>query len=342
MNAERKLSGILITLLMAMVSYVLWWTTKGFIQISPLLWAFVVSILATNLIPVKETYVPGIELVSTKVLKVAIALLGITISALVWLRLGVTGVVIVLLNLSITFVFGMYITRKIGLTNSLSILISSGTAICGASAIAAISPAIKARSEEIGLALACITLFGLAAMFMFPVLFLSILGDWLSSNVYAFGIWTGTGIHETAQVIAASSQIPGAVGMAVLAKSIRIFMIGPMSILATVLFNRMGKSERGEIRINIPWFAVAFIVFSLINTAFELSFGESWVSFMKEVLKPPILFLLAWSFAGIGFKVKLRDIASIGPRAFAGGLAVAIFAAITSLLLVKYVWLATV
>jgi|Deesub1362A_J573_1020465.scaffolds.fasta_scaffold00222_6 uncharacterized integral membrane protein (TIGR00698 family) len=341
MYGKGKTPGVLITFLIAVISYGTWWSTKSFIQISPLLWAFVISILATNLIPMKGSFDQGIELISTKMLKGAIALLGITISALVWLKLGLVGVIIVLLNLSITFVFGMYTTRKIGLTNSLSILISSGTAICGASAIAAISPAIRAKSEEVGLALACITLFGLVAMFMFPILFLSAIGSWLSNNVYAFGIWTGTGIHETAQVIAASSQIPGAVGMALLAKSIRIFMIGPMSILATILFNKIGASKTGDLKITIPWFAVAFIIFSLINTGFEISFGGIWVDFMKKFLKPPILFVLAWSFAGIGFKVKLKDIISIGPKAFIGGLVVALFAGVTSLLLVKYVWLFT-
>ena len=337
---SSSLPGFTITFFIALLSYLTWWTTKGEVKISPLLWAFVYSIIFTNLIKNSTILEKGIEIVSTKMLKSAIAFLGITISALVWFKLGFLGVAIVLVNLILTFLFGMYVTRKIGLSNSLSLLISSGTAICGASAIAAISPAIKARSEEIGLALACITLFGLGAMFLYPFLFLSFLGEWLSNSIYAFRIWTGTGIHETAQVIAASSQISGALAPAILAKSIRIFMIGPVSIIAAILYRKLESEKLSSIKITIPWFAVAFILLSLVNTGLEMLFGGSWIAMMKGYIKPTVTFFLAWSFAGIGFKVKLRDVARIGIKSFIGGLAVAIFAGISSLLLVKYVWLA--
>jgi uncharacterized integral membrane protein (TIGR00698 family) len=348
-NAKQKfgalLPGLLVTLAIAVLSFLIWWFLKGtWVKFSALLWAFVFSIIIVNVRPslFEGTCKPGIEFSSSRLLRWSIALLGLTVNAAVWLQLGGAGLAMVLINLALVFVLGILFCKYVlKLDDTLSLLIASGTGICGASAIAAVGPALKAKAEEMGLAVATITLFGLIAMFAYPFLFNGVLAGWLNNNPQAFGMWAGTGIHETAQVIAAGSQVDNALSIATSAKFIRIFMIGPIVLICLLIFRRFNKNnEKSKIKIAVPWFAVFFIVFSLVNFGLaSLIKGDGWNSFNNTWLSPAITFLLAWAFAGVGLKVKMSTIRSLGMKAFLGGMVVAIIAGITSLLLVKYLWL---
>lgn len=342
---QSLLPGLLITLAIAVISFITWWFLKAtWLKFSALLWAFVYSIIAVNLLPVlsEGRFKAGVEFSSTKLLRWTIALLGLTISASVWLKLGGVGVALVLINLAIVFLFGIVFCKYVmGIDNALSILVAVGTSICGASAIAAVGPAIKAKAEEMGLSVAVITLFGLIAMLIYPLLFHGPLADWLGNSPLAYGIWTGTGIHETAQVIAAASQIDNSISIATSAKFIRIFMIGPMIFISLFIFRYFSRSiEGGQIRLSAPWFAVIFVILSLVHLGLEaLPIRDLWLTINSSYLTPAVTFLLAWSFASIGLKVKASAIRSIGLKAFLGGMAVAVFAGIISLLLVKFFWM---
>jgi uncharacterized integral membrane protein (TIGR00698 family) len=338
--------GLLLCLALAAVSFATYWLLKGtWLKFSALLWAFIYAIITTNVLPrlTGGRFTAGVELSASRLLRLSVALLGLTISASVWARLGGAGVVVVLLNLSFAFLFGTLFCRYVlRMGGVLSVLLGVGTSICGASAIAATGPAIRAKAEEVGLSLAAITLFGLSAMFAYPLLFDSFLGAWLADNPVAYGMWVGMGVHETAQVIAAGSQVDGAVGMAMAAKSIRIFMIGPM-IFASLLWYRRFAAGTGDgeaIKLPIPWFAVAFVLFTLVHAGLEsLPFGGEWVAFSQSYLKPVVTFLLAWAFAAVGLRVRWTAIRAMGLKAFLGGIAVALAAGGSALLLTKYLWM---
>ena len=344
-EVRKILPGLSVALALAIISFTTWWLLQDtWLKFSVLLWAFIYSIIASNLIPALslDKFKAGIEFSSTRLLRWSIALFGLTFSASLWLKLGIWGVVVVLINLVIAFTFGMVFCRYVlKMNDTLSILLSIGTCICGASAIAATGPALRAKAEEIGLSLAVITLFGLIAMFAYPALFNGPLGAWLNTNPLAFGMWSGIGIHETAQVIAAASQVNGASAVAISGKLIRIFMIGPMVFVSFLLFRQFSKKSESEyMNLAVPWFAVAFIAFTLIHLGLESSgISNGWAAFNAVFLKPAVTFLLAWSFAGVGLKVKIASIKAIGLKAFLGGLAVALFASISGLLLVKFIWM---
>jgi uncharacterized integral membrane protein (TIGR00698 family) len=257
----------------------------------------------------------------------------------VWAKLGGVGIAAVLINLTFVFIFGFVFSRYVlKLNGSLATLLAAGTSICGASAIAATGPAIRAKAEEMGLALAAITIFGLMAMFTYPSLFYGPLGSWLGNDPIAYGMWTGMGVHETAQVIAAASQIDGALSIAASAKFIRIFMIGPIVFTSLLVFRRFsGERTLSQVKVAMPWFAVAFVVFTLVHLGLEfLPIRDQWLSFNSGYLKPMVTFLLAWSFAAVGFKVKLSTIRSMGAKATLGGIATSLIAGISALLLAKY------
>ncbi len=342
---RRTLPGLLVTFCLAAAAFLAWWLLKAtWLKFSALLWAFIFSIIAANISTAlaDRRFVEGISLVSTRLLRISIALLGLTFSAAVWLRLGIPGVLAVLLNLALVFVFSLVFCRYcLKLNITLAILLGMGTSVCGASAIAATGPAVKARAEEMGLSVAVITLFGLLAMLLYPLLYAGLLNGWLGGTPAAYGMWTGMGIHETAQVIAAGSQVEGAGSVAISAKFIRIFMIGPMVFTSLFALKRLsGSGVARNVKIAVPWFAVAFIALTFVNLAFEsLPFKNWWSYFNSTYVSPGVTFLLAWAFAGVGLQVKIASIRKIGMKAFIGGIFIAVTAGASSLLLVKFLWL---
>jgi uncharacterized integral membrane protein (TIGR00698 family) len=287
-KTKDLMPGLLITLAIAVISFIIWWFLRGtWLKFSALLWAFILSIIVVNIRPAffEGGFKAGIEFSSSRLLRWSIAALGLTVSASVWLKLGGIGVAMVLINLVLVFALGLLFCKYVlKLDDTLTLLIATGTGICGASAIAAVGPAIKAKAEEMGLAVAAITLFGLIAMFGYPLLFNGALSGWLGNNPLAFGMWTGTGIHETAQVIAAASQVNQALSIATSAKFIRIFMIGPMVIISLFIFQRLSRNrEKGQIKIAIPWFAVFFVVFTLVPSRI-LGLRSIALSFLQRLL----------------------------------------------------------
>lgn len=329
--------GIIFCVVIAIISFA---TSMVYKPISSLMWAFIYSIIITNLVRLPDRLMVGINFCAKEFLRGVIAALGIVTSALIWLQVGI-GVLNALVIVFFVFLFALWFGKKFGLSDALATLISVGTCICGASAIAATGPAIGAKEEEMGLALACITLFGLIAMFAYPFLYTStIVGVWLQHNLNLYAIWVGSGIHEVAQVAAAGGSL-GVAGPALLVKSIRVFMIGPMILLATYMFRRKIASAdtKGKSRVVFPVYGIVFIILSFCCAFLDyyasqlVALGFNWPS-VKSVLSDTVFkFLLAVCFAGVGLKVKFQQIAQLGAKPFAIGAFVAVFAGFLALIL---------
>lgn len=336
---ETLYKGILFCITIAVISYVLWVSYK---PISSLMWAFIVSILIANMTKLPTSLVAGVNFCSRDLLRAVIAVLGIVTSALIWLQVGI-GVLNALAVVLFSYFLSIWLGKKIGLDKTLTALVGVGTAICGASAIAATAPAIKAKEEEVGMALACVTLFGLLAMFAYPFLFAnSLVGTWLKHDLDLYSIWCGSGIHETAQVIAASGALDSAaIGPALVVKSIRIFMIGPMILVATYLISRMERSPTGKVETKavFPIYGVIFIVNSVFCALLDayshqlMIVGFDWITVKKALSGIIIPFLLATCFAGVGLKVRFKDITKLGAKPFAFGALMALLAGLLALFL---------
>jgi uncharacterized integral membrane protein (TIGR00698 family) len=341
MGDERKgifdfIPGIIFCVVIAVFSFGVWYLWK---PISCLMWSFIYSILIANIIKIPESMKAGINFVSSTLLKGTIATLGLVTSAVIWFQVGI-GVVNVLVVISFSFFFGLWLGRRMGLSDRLSTLIGVGTSICGASAIAAMAPAIEAREEEIGLAIAGITLFGLISMFLYPFLFLNTqIYDWLLQNINVYAVWVGSGVHETAQVIVAASALgQDVIRPAMLIKSVRIFMIGPVVLLATFIFNKFeDDTTEKKTKLVVPLFGIIFIVNSVITSILDAHLTGvalyGWQSFKLEMGGKILPFLLAIGFAGVGSKVRFKNIAKLGAKPFAVAALMAILAGILSLCL---------
>ena len=341
---KKALPGLAYCTTVAVVSFLIWGLFK---PVSPMMWAFVLSIIVVNIFGLGDAFKEGVGFCSGQLLRFSVAALGFVTSALIWAKVGV-GVVAAFIVIAATLALSLWLGRRLGLNHRLASLIGVGTAICGASAIAALTPAINAKEEESGLAVSGITLFGLVSMFLYPFLFLSTpVNGLLGGNLNAYAIWVGAGVHETAQVIAAASAVDAAVVQAaMLIKSVRIFMIGPVVFLLSWYCARCERGE-GRRRFVVPLFAVGFTVGSVvcalldINAMTLLSAGIDWIS-IKTYLSGTILpFMLATAFAGVGSKVSLRSILKLGPKPIFVAAAVAatagLLAFVTAVLLVPYI-----
>lgn len=195
--------------------------------------------------------------VSKKLLQYSVVGLGFGMNLHTSLASGKEGMLFTIISVVGTIVIGMLIGQKLLKVNrDTSYLISSGTAICGGSAIAAVGPVIKAKDSDMSVALATIFVLNAIALFVFPVL-----GCWLGLSQHEFGTWAAIAIHDTSSVVGAGAAYgEEALQVATTIKLTRALWIIPLALVTSVIFKNGGK------KISIPWFILWFIVAILLNT----------------------------------------------------------------------------
>ena len=242
----------------------------------------------------------------------------------------------------------IFIVRKLRdyfeVSDNLSLLIAVGTSICGATAIVALAPAINAKKEEISYAIANITIFGLIAMFLYPLLAFTVFDD----NSLAVGLFLGTSIHETAQV-AGSGMIyaeqyenPTVLDIATVIKLVRNTM---MVILIPLLAYKAKKESRMQNKINIgtifPYFIIGFLAFGFIRSIgdqFEYLIGsEFWNSFIYNI-KSSAEILLVTAMSGVGYNTNLDKFKNLGLKPFYLGFMASISVGIVSFSIIYLIY----
>ena len=195
--------------------------------------------------------------VSKKLLQYSVVGLGFGMNLHASLASGKEGMLFTVISVIGTMFIGMFIGRKLLKVNrDTSYLISSGTAICGGSAIAAVGPVIKAKDSDMSVALATIFVLNAIALFVFPVL-----GGWLGLTQQEFGTWAAIAIHDTSSVVGAGAAYgEEALQVATTIKLTRALWIIPLALVTSFIFKSEGK------KVSIPWFILWFIVAILINT----------------------------------------------------------------------------
>ena len=195
--------------------------------------------------------------VSKKLLQYSVVGLGFGMNLQASLASGKEGMLFTIVSVVGTMLIGTFIGWKILKVNrDTSYLISSGTAICGGSAIAAIGPVIKANDSDMSVALATIFVLNAIALFIFPVF-----GHWLGMSEQEFGTWAAIAIHDTSSVVGAGAAYgEEALQVATTIKLTRALWIIPLALVTSFIFK--GKDRK----ISIPWFILWFIVAILINT----------------------------------------------------------------------------
>lgn len=265
-----------------------------------------------------DTCDPGVILAKQQLLRLGIVLYGFRLTLQQIADVGVGGVVIDLLTLSSTFMLACWLGRRIfALDRDTVWLIGAGSSICGAAAILATEPVIKADASKVAVAIATVVIFGTLAIFLYPLLYP--LASAVFSNVTPthWGIFTGSTMHEVAQVVAAGHAISQETeNAAVIAKMLRVMLLAPFLLLLSARVRQQasgGSAEPGTLR--FPWFALVFIAVALFNSLHLLPVA------VVNLLNQLDNIVLATAMAALGLTTRLSALKRAGLKPLLLGLA---------------------
>ncbi|GAA1837333.1 putative sulfate exporter family transporter [Agromyces salentinus] len=281
----------------------------------PLLTAAVaIGIIAGQVPPVQRrldgVLAPGLRVASRTLLRVGIVLLGLKLSlvdiaGLGWVTIATTVAVVVL-----TFVGTIGLGRALGLPGHQPLLVASGFAICGASAIGAMGSTVRARDEDQAVPVALVTLCGTLAIAVLPALWHP-----LGLDAVGFGHWVGAGVHDVGQVVATAQLAgPAALAVAVVVKLTRVLMLAPLVAVTAAVERRRHVPTDGSRPPVVPLFIAGFVAAVLLATFVPLP--EAVLS-AADTLQTAVL---AMALFALGASIRFADLAATGWRAVVVGL----------------------
>lgn len=240
---------------------------------------------------IKHPYVHLNHKATSWLLKVSVIGLGFGMNVYSAFNAGRQGIVFTTISIVSILVIGVIAGKYLKIDPKTSFLISAGTAICGGSAIAALSPVIKAEEKQISVALGVIFILNSIALFLFPVI-----GHSLNMSQTQFGLWCAIAIHDTSSVVGAASHYGNqALQIATTVKLARALWIIPVAFLTTFLFKTESK------KISIPYFIGLFILAMLINT--YVPFIKPVVPYITLIAKAGLTLTLFLIGSGLSLKV---------------------------------------
>ena len=282
----RHLLGLIVVLAGSL--FCLWldnsldiWTNGGIVGLSSLTLAILLGMVLGNTVysriagPLSE----GVSFSKGQILRLAIMFYGFKLTLTQVASVGMLAVLADALVLTSTFLLTYWIgTKLLKVDKQTTLLIGSGASICGAAAVIAAEPVIKAEAHKVTIAVATVVVFGTIAMLLYPFLYhFGWLQIWLSPQDY--GVYTGSTIHEVAQVVVAGNAVSTEVGdTAVVTKMIRVMMLAPFLLILSFALTK-GDSKNGEKQtlarrakqVKVPWFAFIFIIVVLLHTWLPMS-----------------------------------------------------------------------
>lgn len=251
-------------------------------------------------------------------LKIAVVGLGFGMNVIETFNAGKDGFILTVFSITATLILGYFIGKLLKMDRKASHLISSGTAICGGSAIAAVAPVIKASEKDISISLGVIFLLNSIALIVFPPI-----GHWLDLTQHQFGLWSAIAIHDTSSVVGAAFTFGDeALKVATTVKLARALWIIPLSLVSVFLFKGKGKS------IKIPYFIFLFILAIIMNSYLPIpEFITEGITSISKSLLVLTLFL-------IGAGLSVGKIKSAGWKPMILGISLWIFISISSILVI--------
>ena len=250
----------------------------------------------------------GVIFAKQHLLRLGIILYGFRLTFSQIADVGVSGIVIDVLTLSSTFLMACWLGQKVfGLDKHTSWLIGAGSSICGAAAILATEPVVKAEASKVTVAVATVVIFGTLAIFLYPAMY-PLVAHWFSPETY--GIYIGSTMHEVAQVVAAGHAIsPEAENAAVIAKMLRVMMLAPFLLILAARVKQLAPANAEQkSKITIPWFAILFIVVAIFNSFHLLPQSVVQMLITLDTI------LLAMAMAALGVTTHISALKKAGAK----------------------------
>ncbi|MDQ0857410.1 YeiH family protein [Bacillus sp. V2I10] len=316
LNSQTKLKhqrlpfmqGILLTFIFAAIaSYIA--SFSLFSVIGPLIIAMILGMLWRASAGISETVLKGASFSSKKLLRLGIIFLGMRLNLTVLYQAGINVFILSFIVILFTIPLVYALSRFLKVDKKISILTACGTAICGAAAVAAIAPLVKANDEETAVSAGTIAILGTAFTLLYTFLY-----SFINLTPYGFGAFSGGTLHEVAHVVAAAS-IGGTESedLAIIVKLTRVALLVPAALIVGILF-REKKPEGAPSSLPIPWFILGFLFMSGLKTAGIAS--EETASFLVSFS----YLLIGMAMAGLGLNVNLKTFKKLGSKPLIAGL----------------------
>lgn len=269
----------------------------------------------------QNPYVKQSEKATGLLLKISVVGLGFGMNIESALSAGKEGFIITVFSLLFILISGYLIGKKLKIDKKISFLISAGTAICGGSAIAAISPVIKADEKQISVALGIVFILNSLALLLFPII-----GHALELSQVDFGLWSAIAIHDTSSVVGAAAKYGDkALEVATTVKLARSLWIIPVAFLSTLIFKNKGT------KVKLPYFIGFFILAMILNSYFSIIGLIS--PYIVEISKS----MLTLTLFLIGTSLSYKKVKSVGIRPFLEGVGLWLLISLSSLLYIVYI-----
>jgi uncharacterized integral membrane protein (TIGR00698 family) len=316
--------------------------------ISGIALAVLVGLLLSNVARLPPVLKPGLDFAIKKVLRLGIILVGIKLSIVDVLKVGSLGIPLVAGIVGFGIATTLLLARSARVSRSLAFLAAASTAICGITAALAVAPTVEASDEEVAYTVANVTLFGLLGMLVYPYVAHALFG----TVPGAAGLFLGTAIHDTSQVMGAAlsyQQLFGderAAQVATVAKLTRNSLLVAVVPLLGYLHQRGGSTggARGSLRKLFPMFVLGFVALAAVRTAGDMTLAgqghalglfpsSTWHELTKLIGERVAGLLLGTALAAVGLTTRLEVFRGLGPRPFVIGMSAAAAVSLASVFL---------
>lgn len=308
---NSMLHGILLIALFACAAFYIGdmsWVKA--LSLSPMVVGIILGMLYANSLRnnLPETWVPGIQFCSKRVLRFGIILYGFRLTFTDVAEVGVTAVMIDAFIVCTTIMLGMGIGKLLKMDPVITLLTACGSSICGAAAVLGAEGTIRAQPYKTAVAVATVVIFGTTAMFLYPVLYRAGIFDLTPAQM---GLYTGATVHEVAHVVGAGNAMgPEVSNPAIIVKMIRVMMLVPVLLVLAWSMARKADAGAGKGKINIPWFAILFLMVIGFNS-FNLLPAA-----LIEWVNTFCTFLLTMAMTALGAETSIDKFKKAGAKPF--------------------------
>ena len=284
------------------------------LSFSPMIVGIILGMLYANSLRnnLPETWVPGIQFCSKRILRIGIILYGFRLTFQDVTAVGVPAILVDAIMVVTTICLGIGLGKLLRMDRGIALLASVGSAICGAAAILGAESTIKTKPYKTAVAVATVVIFGTLSMFVYPLAYRSGLLDLTPGQM---GIFTGSTVHEVAHVVGAGNAMGKVVSdSAIIVKMIRVMMLVPVLFAIGYLVVRAaakggnGTTERAKV--SVPWFAVMFLVVIGFNSSNLLPAG------LVDFLNTLDTFLLTMAMTALGAETSIDKFKRAGAKPF--------------------------
>lgn len=287
------------------------------LSLSPMIIGIILGMIYANSLRMHlpDTWVPGIQFCSKKVLRLGIILYGFRLTFQDVMAVGTAGIVIDVIVVTVTIIGGYWLGRLLRMDRDIALLTSIGSGICGAAAVLGAEATLRTKPYKTAVAVATVVIFGTLSMFLYPIAYRAGI---LSLDPVQMGLFGGSTLHEVAHAVGAGNAMGGEIAnITVIVKMIRVMLLVPvLLVLALWVASRKSAAtaEGGEVagksKITVPWFALGFLAVIAFN-----SFDLLPVA-VVDVINYIDTFLLTMAMAALGAETSVDKFKKAGAKPF--------------------------